>query len=199
MSLFTSDAFRATPPSKKCWASGGLWPSSWPPSASADPSSTSLCLVTWRGPLKLPRWVCGEVYSTNPKWGYLFLSLWVIFSCQVVADEISDANKPPPLWSVLAPWLMETTQSCLPEWTGNHWQRRLPVVGVIHHARAVLGAWLSRVKTFSTVRGPTVPAQSLTLPVVVRDTKARSRLWKHSRTHTAGKVTSSSLLLDTCG
>lgn len=42
--------------------------------------------------------------------------------------------------------------------------------------RGTRGARLSRVKTFSTVRGPTVPAQSLTLPVVVRGTKTRSRL-----------------------
>lgn len=34
---------------------------------------------------------------------------------QVVTVEVSDANNSPPLWSVLAPSLMEATQSCLPE------------------------------------------------------------------------------------
>lgn len=67
--------------------------------------------------------------SLLDKWGRVFLSLWVIFFCQVIANEMSDVTSSPPLWSVLAPWLMETTQSCLPEWTGNHWQHRLPVVG----------------------------------------------------------------------
>lgn len=59
------DFLRVMPPSKRCWVSGGPLPSSWPLSASADPSSTSLCLVTWRGPLMLQRWVFHEFNSPS--------------------------------------------------------------------------------------------------------------------------------------
>lgn len=76
---------------------------------------------------------------------------------QVIADELPDANKLPlELSGLQRPQLLETIQSCLPEWTGNQWQHWLPVVWVIHHVHVKLRAWLHWVKTF--LHGPAVPA-----------------------------------------